>query len=76
MTQNVITLVAGIDSSTQACKVIIKDAESGRTVRTGRAGHPEGSSVDPNAWWSALALAMEGPSSPKSASSPAPPLTP
>ena len=33
-------LVAGVDSSTQSCKVVIRDAETGELVRTGRATHP------------------------------------
>jgi xylulokinase len=48
------TLVAGIDSSTQACKVVVRDADSGRLVREGRAPHPPGTEVDPAAWASAL----------------------
>jgi xylulokinase len=48
------TLVAGIDSSTQSCKVVIRDAASGRLVREGRAAHPPGTEVDPQAWWTAL----------------------
>ncbi|MDX1892875.1 xylulokinase [Mycolicibacterium sp. 050158] len=48
------TLVAGIDSSTQSCKVVICDAETGETVRTGSAPHPQGTEVDPAAWWAAL----------------------
>jgi xylulokinase len=49
-----VTLVAGIDSSTQACKVIVRDAESGALVRAGRSPHPDGTEVDPAVWWSAL----------------------
>ena len=30
------TLVAGVDSSTQSCKVVIRDAETGALVRSGR----------------------------------------
>jgi xylulokinase len=52
------TLVAGIDSSTQACKVVIRDADTGTLVRQGRAPHPEGTSVDPAAWWDALQRAL------------------
>ena len=52
------TLVAGIDSSTQSCKVVIRDQESGATVRSGRAPHPDGTEVDPQAWWEALLLAV------------------
>lgn len=48
------TLVAGIDSSTQSCKVVVRDAESGRLVRQGSASHPDGSEIDPELWWSAL----------------------
>ncbi|MBD8536698.1 xylulose kinase, partial [Plantibacter sp. CFBP 13570] len=48
------TLVAGIDSSTQSCKVVIRDAETGALVREGRAAHPAGTEVDPAAWWQAL----------------------
>jgi len=48
------TLVAGVDSSTQSCKVVIRDAESGELVRHGSAAHPDGTEVDPAAWWHAL----------------------
>lgn len=48
------TLVAGIDSSTQSCKVVIRDADTGALVREGRAAHPAGTEVDPAAWWDAL----------------------
>ncbi len=47
-------LVAGIDSSTQSCKVFVRDADSGELVRSGRAPHPDGTEVDPSAWKSAL----------------------
>jgi len=47
-------LVAGVDSSTQACKVVIRDAVTGELVRSGRAAHPDGTEVDPQAWWTAL----------------------
>ena len=51
-------LVAGIDSSTQSCKVVVRDADTGALVRSGRASHPEGTEVHPNAWWEALAEAI------------------
>jgi xylulokinase len=51
-------LVAGVDSSTQSCKVVIRDAETGRLVRQGRAAHPDGTEVDPRAWWAALTDAV------------------
>lgn len=53
------TLVAGIDSSTQSCKVVVREADTGRLVREGRAGHPDGTEVDPEAWWQALQAAIE-----------------
>ena len=52
------TLVMGVDSSTQSCKVVIVDAESGSVVRQGRATHPDGTAVDPEAWWHALNAAI------------------
>ncbi|MDN4471881.1 xylulokinase [Demequina zhanjiangensis] len=52
------TLVAGVDSSTQSCKVVVRDLETGAVVRTGRASHPDGTSVDPQAWWDALVTAI------------------
>jgi xylulokinase len=54
-----VALVAGVDSSTQSCKVVIRDLGSGAVVRTGRASHPGGTEVDPAAWWDALHAALE-----------------
>src|SRR4051812_33549663 len=51
-------LVAGVDSSTQSCKVVIRDADTGAVVASGRAAHPEGTEVDPAAWWEALLSAI------------------
>ncbi|GIG02130.1 xylulokinase [Catellatospora citrea] len=51
------TLVAGIDSSTQSCKVVVRDADTGALVRQGRASHPDGTSCPPDAWWQALQTA-------------------
>ncbi len=48
------TLVAGVDSSTQSCKIVIRDAETGALVRSAVAPHPPGTSVDPQSWWDAL----------------------
>ena len=47
-------LVAGVDTSTQSCKVRVTDARTGRLVRFGKAPHPAGTSVDPMAWWKAF----------------------
>lgn len=53
------SLVAGIDSSTQSCKVVVRDAATGRLIRFGRASHPDGTEVDPEHWWRALRRAVE-----------------
>ncbi len=53
-------LVAGVDSSTQSVKVVVRDAETGALVREGRATHPDGTEVHPDHWWSALEAASEG----------------
>ncbi|WP_243230743.1 xylulokinase [Microbacterium sp. CIAB417] len=53
-------LVAGVDSSTQSCKVVVRDTGTGAVVRTGRASHPDGTSVAPSAWWEALQTALAG----------------
>jgi xylulokinase len=50
--------VAGVDSSTQSCKVVVRDAASGALVRQGREAHPDGTEVDPEAWWHALQAAI------------------
>ena len=52
------TLVAGVDSSTQSVKVVIREAQSGALIREGRAAHPDGTEVDPQKWWSALNSAI------------------
>lgn len=52
-------LVAGVDSSTQSCKVVIRDATTGALVRSGQAAHPDGTEVDPRHWWDALQRAVE-----------------
>lgn len=53
------TLVAGVDSSTQSCKVVVRDLVTGDVVRTGRASHPDGTSVHPDHWWTALLAAID-----------------
>ncbi|MEU4387940.1 xylulokinase [Promicromonospora sp. NPDC023805] len=47
-------LVAGVDTSTQSCKIVVRDAETGALVRTGSAKHPDGTEVDPRHWWDAF----------------------
>jgi xylulokinase len=55
-----VTLVAGVDSSTQSTKVVVCDAGTGAVVRSGSAPHPDGTSVDPSAWWTAFEIACTG----------------
>ncbi|QAY69119.1 xylulokinase [Xylanimonas protaetiae] len=52
-------LVAGVDSSTQSCKIVVRDAETGALVRSGSAKHPDGTSVDPRFWWDAFLEAAQ-----------------
>jgi xylulokinase len=54
--------VLGVDSSTQSCKVEVRDADSGELLATGRADHPTvhppRAEQDPSAWWNALTAAV------------------
>lgn len=57
-------LVAGVDSSTQATKVVVVDADSGALRAEGRAPHEVtgghgARESDPRTWWRALAGALE-----------------
>ena len=47
-------LIAGVDSSTQSVKIVIRAADTGELVRQGRAAHPDGTEVDPAHWKIAL----------------------
>jgi xylulokinase len=56
-------LVAGVDSSTQATKVVIIDPATGRLVAQGQARHTVTGTggareTDPREWWSALGTAL------------------
>lgn len=53
-------LIAGVDSSTQSCKVVIRDAVTGELLREGRASHPDGTEVNPALWVTALDSAIKG----------------
>jgi xylulokinase len=55
-----VTLVAGVDCSTQNTKVLVCDAETGEVLREGRSPHPDLTEVDPAVWWSALEQASSG----------------
>ena len=59
-----INLVAGVDTSTQATKVVVVDPEDGRVVALGRAPHQVTGSdgareTDPEIWWRALHTALD-----------------
>ena len=51
------TVVVGIDSSTQSTKVVRVDAATGEVLSLRSAPHPEGTAVDPERWWHALVAA-------------------
>ena len=53
-------LVAGVDCSTQATKVVVCDAATGEVLREGRAPHPDATEVDPQEWWKAWEIASDG----------------
>lgn len=48
------TVVAGVDSSTQSCKIVRVDAETGEVLSKTVAPHPDGTAVDPERWWDAF----------------------
>lgn len=48
------TLVLGIDSSTQSTKALLVDAETGTVIEERRAAHPDGTEVHPRAWLDAV----------------------
>ncbi|SEC52708.1 xylulokinase [Nocardioides exalbidus] len=54
------TLILGIDSSTQSTKALLVDAEDGRVVAQQTAPHPAGTEVDPAAWLAAVDTATDG----------------
>ena len=57
------TLVAGIDSSTQSCKLEVRDADTGELVRSGQRPHPPTvpprSEQEPHVWWDALSSLLD-----------------
>ncbi|MBO0890793.1 MAG: xylulose kinase, partial [Acidothermales bacterium] len=53
------TLVAGVDSSTQSCKVLVVDPETGHIRAQGGAPHPDATEVEPRHWWTAFTTASE-----------------
>jgi len=55
-------IVAGIDSSTQSCTVMLRDLNTGAVVAEAKAPHtpstPPCSEQDPEMWWEALKIAL------------------
>ncbi|MDR2381457.1 MAG: xylulokinase [Bifidobacteriaceae bacterium] len=55
-------VVAGVDSSTQSCKVELRESATGQLLGSGQAPHPPTtppvSEQDPAAWWQALKVAF------------------
>ena len=47
-------LIAGVDSSTQSVKIVVRDADTGELVAQSRAPHPDGTEINPEIWWQAL----------------------
>jgi xylulokinase len=58
------SIIAGVDSSTQSTKVVLRDANNGRILGSGRAPHqpvfPPFSEQDPESWWQAFLQAFKG----------------
>ena len=52
-------IVAGVDSSTQSVKVVLRDAESGALIAQTSRPHPDGTEVDPHEWKKALNNAFD-----------------
>ena len=52
-------IVAGVDSSTQSVKVVLRDAESGELIAQTSRPHPDGTEVDPRHWHQALDSALK-----------------
>ncbi|TFD62253.1 xylulokinase [Cryobacterium suzukii] len=47
-------VVVGVDSSTQSCKVVSVDADTGKLLQLRSAPHPDGTSINPDRWWEAF----------------------
>ena len=40
-------IVAGVDSSTQSVKIVLRDSETGALIKSASRPHPDGTEVDP-----------------------------
>jgi xylulokinase len=52
-------IVAGVDSSTQSVKVVLREADSGDLIASTSRPHPDGTEVDPHEWKRALESALD-----------------
>ena len=52
-------IVAGVDSSTQSVKVVLRDADSGELIASTSRPHPDGTEVNPLEWTKALDSALD-----------------
>lgn len=52
-------IVAGVDSSTQSVKVVLRDSDSGELIASTSRPHPDGTEIDPQHWWKALSEALD-----------------
>lgn len=52
------TLIVGIDSSTQSTKALLVQAETGQVLAEGRAAHPDATEIDPRIWLAACRDAL------------------
>ena len=52
-------IVAGVDSSTQSVKVVLRDAQSGELIASTSRPHPDGTEVNPLEWKKALDSALD-----------------
>jgi xylulokinase len=52
-------IVAGVDSSTQSVKVVLREADSGELIASTSRPHPDGTEVDPHEWMRALDSALD-----------------
>ncbi|WP_330254566.1 xylulokinase [Nocardia sp. NBC_00565] len=53
-------IVAGVDSSTQSCKIVVCDADTGEILDEAHTPHPDGTEVPAESWWRALCSAGDG----------------
>ena len=52
-------IVAGVDSSTQSVKIVLRDFDSGDLIASTSRPHPDGTEIDPQHWWKALSDALD-----------------